>query len=74
MQDKRDTIVRASQNITAAVTALRLLGLVPSVIQPILDQLVSVANSAAESVANANSQLKEYASNVRIFRFIREIF
>ena len=74
MQGKRDTIVRASQNITAAVTALRLLGLVPSVIQPILDQLVSVANSAAESVANANSQLKEYASNVRIFRFIREIF
>jgi len=65
MQQKRDIVRRASQNITAAISTLRVLSLAPSVVQPILAQLVTVVTVAAASVSSANAQLKDYAQSVK---------
>ncbi len=70
MQQKRDVVVRASQNLTASISALQLLSLAPSVVQPILRQLVAAVTALAASVTTATNQLKSYATDVKFMDFL----
>jgi len=70
MQDKRDRVVGASQNVSSAISQLQLLAQFPSIAEPILAESVRVANESAESVRVATDKLKEYANDVSIFEDI----
>ncbi len=70
MQQKRDVVVRASQNLTASISALQVLSLAPTVIQPILRQLVAAVTALAASVNQATIQLKSYATDVKFMGFL----
>ncbi len=66
MQDKRDRVVGASQNVSSAISQLQLLAQFPAISGPILENAIIFANEAALSCIVATDKLKLYAHNVSI--------
>ena len=73
MQDKRDIVVGASQNISSSISQLQLLAQFPAISGPIFENDILLAEAGAAFVIAATDKLKDYADDVIIFLEVEKI-